>query len=89
MLNRMYVAPQARGSGLATALVAAAERVAREFGAAGMRLETGVRQPAARRLYEREGYRRIPAFPPHENDPESVCYAKDLAGHSNGRSNAS
>lgn len=54
-----------------------------------MRLETGVRQPAARRVYEREGDRRIPAFPPRENDPESGCSAEDLARHANGRSNAS
>ncbi|MEV6904677.1 GNAT family N-acetyltransferase [Amycolatopsis sp. NPDC051372] len=74
LLNRMYVAPPARGSGLAAALLAAAEDVARRAGATGIRLETGLRQPAAMRLYERKGYRRVAAFPPHENDPESVCY---------------
>ncbi|MEV6641747.1 hypothetical protein [Amycolatopsis sp. NPDC051371] len=44
-----------------------------------LRLETGVRQPAAMRLYERAGYRRVPNFPPYEDDPESVCYEKLLA----------
>ncbi|WP_410622726.1 GNAT family N-acetyltransferase [Amycolatopsis sp. cmx-8-4] len=77
-LKRMFVAPDARGSGVSGALVTASERLAREAGGARIRLETGVRQPAAMRLYERAGFRRVPNFPPHEADPESVCYEKPL-----------
>jgi ribosomal protein S18 acetylase RimI-like enzyme len=52
--------------------------MAQEAGAARIRLETGRRQPAAMRLYEQAGFRRVPNFPPHETDPESVCYEKQL-----------
>lgn len=77
-LKRMFVSPAARGTGAADALLARAEQIATELGAHRMRLETGVRQPAAIRLYERAGYRRIANFPPYQQDPVSVCYAKDL-----------
>ncbi|MEU4668157.1 hypothetical protein AB0F91_09340 [Amycolatopsis sp. NPDC023774] len=72
----------------ATALVAAAEHVSREFGAVGVRLETGVRQHEARRRYQREGDRRIPA-PRRTRTTRRVCYAEDQVAHSNGRSNVS
>ncbi|WIV55629.1 GNAT family N-acetyltransferase [Amycolatopsis nalaikhensis] len=78
-LKRMFVAPGVRGTGVSSALVAESERLARRQGGVRMRLETGVRQPAAMRLYERAGFRRVPNFPPHEADPESVCYEKRLA----------
>ena len=77
-LKRLFVAPDARGTDVSGALVAESERLARNQGAHRLRLETGVRQPAAMRLYERAGYRRVPNFPPHESDPESVCYEKAL-----------
>jgi putative acetyltransferase len=78
-LKRMFVAPDARGTGVSTALVAESERIARSGGGVRLRLETDGRQPAAMRLYERAGYRRVPNFPPYEDDPESVCYEKLLA----------
>ncbi|WP_370962241.1 GNAT family N-acetyltransferase [Amycolatopsis sp. cg9] len=78
-LKRMFVAPDVRGTGVSGALVAESERLARGQGAVRLRLETGIRQPAAMRLYESAGYRRVPNFPPHESDPESVCYEKALA----------
>jgi GNAT superfamily N-acetyltransferase len=78
-LKRMFVAPGARGTGVSSALVAESERLVRGAGAARIRLETGSRQPEAMRLYERAGFRRVPNFPPHETDPESVCYEKALA----------
>jgi putative acetyltransferase len=77
-LKRMFVAPDVRGTGVSTALVAESERLARSGGGVRLRLETGVRQPSAMRLYERAGYRRVPNFPPYEADPESVCYEKVL-----------
>lgn len=78
-LKRMFVAPDVRGTGVSSALVAESERLVRSDGGVRLRSETGLRQPAAMRLYERAGYRRVPNFPPHEADPESVCYEKRLA----------
>ena len=66
-----------RGDTLDDAVVLEAE--ARGRGYRKVVLETGVRQPAAIRLYEREGYRRIPAYPPYAAMADSVCYALALA----------
>jgi putative acetyltransferase len=77
-LKRMYVDPTARGTAAAGLLMAAAEQLAGELGGTAIRLETGVRQPAAIRLYERSGYRRIPNYPPYQDDPISVCFEKTL-----------
>jgi GNAT superfamily N-acetyltransferase len=77
-LKRMYVAPAARGTGVAPLLVDAAVDIATTRGGKRLILETGIRQPEAIRLYEKCGFTRIPNFPPYDQDPLSVCYARDL-----------
>jgi GNAT superfamily N-acetyltransferase len=77
-LKRMYLTPEARGTGVAQALMDAAADVVVEGGGQRIILETGVRQPEAIRLYEKSGYTRIPNYPPYDKDPLSVCYAKEL-----------
>ncbi|GGP33747.1 hypothetical protein GCM10010214_02220 [Streptomyces abikoensis] len=81
-LKRMFVSPVVRGQGVADMLLAEAEQLALRLGSRSMLLETGVRQPAAMRLYERAGYRRIANYPPHDQDPLSVCYEKALPARS-------
>ena len=61
-IKRMYVVPGARGRGLARALLRALEDAARDLGYSVARLDTGVRQPHAQRLYESEGYLEIGNF---------------------------
>jgi len=61
-IKRMFVVPEARGRGVARALLHALEDEARRLGYAIARLDTGPRQPHARRLYEGEGYRPIGNF---------------------------
>jgi putative acetyltransferase len=61
-VKRMYVRKGARGDGAAQALLAHIEDVTRNAGVTLLRLETGVRQPAAIRLYERVGFRPCAAF---------------------------
>jgi putative acetyltransferase len=78
-LKRMFVAPEARGAGVATALLAALEQTAVELGVTRLVLETGPRQPEAIALYEKHGYAPIPNFGPYINDPLSLCFAKDLS----------
>jgi putative acetyltransferase len=77
-LKRMFVAPEARGAGVATALLAELEATAAELGVTRLVLETGPRQPDAIALYEKHGYAAIPNFGPYINDPLSLCFAKDL-----------
>lgn len=77
-LKRMFVHEDARGRGLARALLSAVEAAAADAGVPELRLETGPLQHAAIALYERSGYARIPNFGPYTDDPYSVCYAKPL-----------
>ncbi len=75
-VKRMYVAPCARRLGLGRRILAELERLAAGFGYHVMRLETGIRQPEARALYERFGFHRIPPFGQYIGNPISVCYEK-------------
>lgn len=61
-IKRMYVVPDARGRGVARALLRELERRARTHGYRVARLDTGPRQPEARRLYESAGYTAIANF---------------------------
>jgi GNAT superfamily N-acetyltransferase len=77
-LKRMYVSPQARGTGVAAALLSALEDSVRESGMRRMILETGERQPEALRFYEKSGYSRIPNYGYYKNEPDCVSFARDL-----------
>src|SRR4051812_21789956 len=77
-LKRMYVRPAFRGAGFGELLVQHLAAFARAQGVARLRLETGIHQEAAIRLYERAGFKRIPPFPPYREDPLSRCYEKPL-----------
>lgn len=61
-IKRMFVVPAARGRGVARALLHALEARAQALGYTVLRLDTGPRQPAARHLYESEGYVEIANF---------------------------
>lgn len=78
-IKRMYAAPQARGTGAATALLSALERAADELGLRRLVLETGSAQPDAVRFYEREGYAPIPLYGHYVQSDLSLCFAKALA----------
>lgn len=78
-LKRMYVRPGFRGAGFGKLLVDHLAAHARANGVTLLRLETGIHQRAAIRLYEREGFYRIPPFGPYTDDPVSRCYEKSLA----------
>jgi putative acetyltransferase len=61
-VKRMYVRERARGRGIAQALLARIETAMRARGLSVLRLETGSRQIAAMRLYERAGFHACAAF---------------------------
>ena len=54
-IKRMFVAPPARGQGVARALLGALEDEARRLGYAIARLDTGPHQPDAEHLYRSAG----------------------------------
>jgi GNAT superfamily N-acetyltransferase len=60
-LLSLVVEPGERGKGTGAALVAAAERWAREQGAGQLHLTTGLHRDGAHRFYERLGYERTGA----------------------------
>jgi len=61
-IKRMFVVEEARGRGVARALLEELERCARELGYEIARLDTGPRQMRAQRMYERAGYAAIENF---------------------------
>lgn len=77
-IKRMYVAPAARGRGLAQRMLAHLEGDAAAYGAEAVVLETGLAQPEAIALYESSGYTPIPAFGFYRDAPLSRCYGKRL-----------
>ncbi|HKW92414.1 MAG TPA: GNAT family N-acetyltransferase [Methylomirabilota bacterium] len=77
-IKRMYVRPNFRGAGFGKAILDHLAAHARANGVTLLRLETGIHQQAAIRLYEGEGFRRISPFGPYTNDPVSLCYEKRL-----------
>ena len=61
-LKRMWIAPEARGLGLARRLLLALEEEARRIGYSVVRLETNKTLVEAQRLYRSAGYREVPPF---------------------------
>ena len=59
-------------------VLAAAEQTAQALGAARVVLQTGDRQPDAVRLYEKTGYTPVPVFPPYDELPFSLCFARNV-----------
>lgn len=68
-IKRMYVRPEARGQGIADALMDRLAQVARAAGLGILRLETGDRQQAALRFYARCGFRDCGDFEPYSSMP--------------------
>jgi GNAT superfamily N-acetyltransferase len=77
-LKRMYIRPQFQGRGFGKLLVDHLAEYARSNGVTLLRLETGIHQIPAIRLYERMGFQRISPFGPYVNDPLSLFYEKRI-----------
>ena len=75
-IKRMYILPELRGQGLSGLLLEALEARARELGYVMARLDTGIRQPAAKHLYERACYVEIPDY--NGNTQASFWFEKSL-----------
>jgi putative acetyltransferase len=79
-IKRMYVRPQFRGLGFGKLLLDHLADYARAHEVDLLRLETGVHQPAAIRLYERMGFRRISPFGDYVEDRLCLYYEKCIKG---------
>ena len=71
--------PRPPSAGLAGALLDALERAARERGCPRTVLETGTEQPEALAFYRARGYVAIPRFGVYRDEPNSLCFARELA----------
>jgi ribosomal protein S18 acetylase RimI-like enzyme len=69
-IKRMYVRPDARGRGVAAALLRTLEEAAAAMGYAYARLDTGPKQVTAQRLYRGAGYGEIAPY----NDNPFACF---------------
>ncbi|WP_242390028.1 GNAT family N-acetyltransferase [Kosakonia cowanii] len=77
-MKRVFIDPTHRGQKLGEQLIAALEQAASEKGCHTLRLETGIEQHAAVKLYQRCGYQICEAFAPYDPDPLSVFMEKAL-----------
>jgi putative acetyltransferase len=77
-IKRMYVRPQFRGLGLAKLMLNYLTDYAQSHGIGLLRLETGIHQQAAIRLYERMGFQSFPPFGEYKEDPLSMFYEKHI-----------
>lgn len=78
-VKSMFVAEEARGQGVAGALLARIEAEARAQGLPWLRLETGTLLHEAHRLYARHGFVRCGPFGDYPDAPSSIFMEKPLA----------
>lgn len=77
-LKRMFVTEEARGQGIAKALLLRIEQEARTLGLPALKLETGTKQPEAIALYRKYGFQECEPFGGYQADPLSLFMAKAL-----------
>lgn len=77
-VKRMYTAPEARGKGIATMILAELENWAAELSYKKCILETGKRQIEAVELYKKNSYKIIPNYGQYAGVEYSLCFEKEL-----------
>lgn len=77
-VKRMYAKRACRGKGIASLVLKELENWALELGYKTCVLETGIRQPEAIRLYEKNGYTLIPNYGQYAEVADSRCFEKKL-----------
>ena len=81
-VKRMFVRPQFRGLGLGKFMLDRLAEYAQEQQVDILRLETGIYQTDAIRLYERYGFERRAPFGEYKDDPLSIYFEKKLNNNS-------
>lgn len=77
-VKRMYVREESRNRGIAGKVLEELERWAKELNFSECILETGLKQPEAIRLYQKNGYAEIPNYGQYAGVENSVCMKKSL-----------
>ena len=77
-IKRVYVKSSAREKGVGRKLLLALENIAAGAGYSVLRLETGIYQPEAMKLFEASGYIKIDSFGDYPNDPLSIFMEKKI-----------
>ncbi len=77
-IKRMFVRPENRGQGIASAVLEELEKWAKDLNFNFAVLETGKKQPEAIRLYQKSGYEPIPNYGQYKAMENSVCMKKKL-----------
>jgi len=77
-VKKVFVEPDARGTGVARALLADLERYALVHGVTSLVLQTGPLQVDAIALYEKVGYVPIEPFGAYGVIPGALCFEKSL-----------
>jgi GNAT superfamily N-acetyltransferase len=75
-IKRMYVRPDYRGQGIATAILSELENWSKELGYRYCVLETGRNQPEAIALYKKNNYQVSANFGQYAESPNSICMEK-------------
>ena len=73
-IKRMYIRPAYQGEGLGKAMLQHLADYAQQHDVSMLRLETGVYQTAAIKLYEGFGFQRCGPFGEYRDDPLSVYF---------------
>ncbi len=77
-IKRMFVKPNERGQGIASAILNELELWAKEVGFSHVILETGNKQLAAIALYQKSGYVITPNYGQYSGMESSICMKKEL-----------
>lgn len=77
-IKRMFVPLHYRGKGIASLVLQELESWCKELGFEKCILETGIKQPEAIKLYQKNNYQIIPNFGQYQGVESSVCFEKNL-----------
>ncbi len=77
-IKRMYTSPSQRGKGIASRILAALEKEAKEINMKKCLLETGIRQAEAIALYKKLGYNLVENYGQYAGVETSLCFEKML-----------
>jgi len=77
-IKRVYVKPEFRGNGIATAILSELEKLASEDHFKYCILETGRKQHESISLYGKSGYNLIENYGPYFDNQNSICMSKRL-----------